>query len=234
MLSAAAAVVTTSAWARRTLLELYALPGDRVHVAEPGVDAADLAPGTAGAGALLCVAAVIPGKGHDVLLDALATIDGPVLAVPVRGQPGPRPGVRGGAPPPRPERGLGDRVSFPGPRTGADLDAQLRRRRPARAGVARRDVRHGRHRGARPRPAGRRDRGRRGAGGPRSRRRRGAAGAARPARRPGRARRRAAGLAGRRRAARGAAPGRPRAARVALGVVDHRVRPRGVLAEAAR
>ena len=102
VLSAAASVVTTSRWARRTLLELYALPGERVHVAEPGVDAADLAPGTAGAGALLCVAAVIPGKGHDVLLDALATLLGPVLAVPVRGPPGRRPGVRGGAPPPRP------------------------------------------------------------------------------------------------------------------------------------
>jgi glycosyltransferase involved in cell wall biosynthesis len=74
VLSAAASVVTTSRWARRTLLELYSLPGDCVHVAEPGVDAADLAPGNAGAGALLCVAAVIPGKGHDVLLDALATI----------------------------------------------------------------------------------------------------------------------------------------------------------------
>ena len=74
VLSAAASVVTTSAWARRVLLELYSLPGDRVHVAEPGVDAAELAPGTATAGALLSVAAVIPGKGHDVLLDALATL----------------------------------------------------------------------------------------------------------------------------------------------------------------
>ena len=42
VLSAAASVVTTSAWSRRTLLELYSLPGDRVHVAEPGVDAAPL------------------------------------------------------------------------------------------------------------------------------------------------------------------------------------------------
>ena len=54
-------------------LELYALPADRVHVAEPGVDAAGLAPGTAAGDALLCVAAVTPGKGHDVLLDGLAT-----------------------------------------------------------------------------------------------------------------------------------------------------------------
>ena len=75
-LSAAACVVTTSAWARRALLELYSLPGERVHVAEPGVDPADLAPGTATAGTLLSVAAVIPGKGHDVLLDALAPLTG--------------------------------------------------------------------------------------------------------------------------------------------------------------
>jgi glycosyltransferase involved in cell wall biosynthesis len=76
VLSAAASVVTTSAWARRVVLQLYSLPVDRVHVAEPGVDAAELAPGTATAGALLSVAAVIPGKGHDVLLDALATLTG--------------------------------------------------------------------------------------------------------------------------------------------------------------
>jgi glycosyltransferase involved in cell wall biosynthesis len=74
VLSAAASVVTTSAWARQTLLDLYSLRGDRVQVAEPGVDPAELAPGTATAGALLSVAAVIPGKGHDVLLDALAPL----------------------------------------------------------------------------------------------------------------------------------------------------------------
>jgi glycosyltransferase involved in cell wall biosynthesis len=74
VLSAAASVVTTSAWARRALLELYSLPSDRVQVAEPGVDPAVLAPGTETAGALLSVAAVIPGKGHDVLLDALAPL----------------------------------------------------------------------------------------------------------------------------------------------------------------
>ena len=76
VLSAAASVVTTSAWSRQVLLELYPLPGDRVHVAEPGADAADLAQGTPTAGALLSVAAVIPGKGHDVLVDALAMLAG--------------------------------------------------------------------------------------------------------------------------------------------------------------
>jgi len=76
VLFAAASVVTTSVWARRALLELYSLPADRVHVAEPGVDPAELAPGTETAGAFLSVAAVIPGKGHDVLLDALAPLAG--------------------------------------------------------------------------------------------------------------------------------------------------------------
>ena len=70
-LATAAAVVTTSDWARRRVAELHGLPA---HVAEPGVDPAALASGTAAGGALLCVAAVTPGKGHDVLADALATI----------------------------------------------------------------------------------------------------------------------------------------------------------------
>jgi glycosyltransferase involved in cell wall biosynthesis len=76
VLSAVASVVTTSAWARQALLNLYGLPAERVHVAEPGVEAAELAPGTARGDSLLSVAAVIPGKGHDVLLDALATLNG--------------------------------------------------------------------------------------------------------------------------------------------------------------
>jgi glycosyltransferase involved in cell wall biosynthesis len=122
VLSAAASVVTTSAWSRRTLLELYSLPRDRVHVAEPGVDAAPLSPGTTTGGALLCVAAVIPGKGHDVLLDALATMTelswdclcvgsmdrDPAFAERLRRR------VL--------EDEFGDRVRFPGPRIGADLD----------------------------------------------------------------------------------------------------------------
>jgi glycosyltransferase involved in cell wall biosynthesis len=76
VLRAAASVVTTSAWARRALMDLYSLSEDRVHVAEPGVDPAALAPGSETAGTLLSVAAVIPDKGHDVLLEALARLTG--------------------------------------------------------------------------------------------------------------------------------------------------------------
>jgi glycosyltransferase involved in cell wall biosynthesis len=72
VLQAVAAVVTTSGWSRRWLLEHYGLDGACVHVAEPGVDAAPLAPGTATGGHLLCVASVSPGKGHDLVVAALA------------------------------------------------------------------------------------------------------------------------------------------------------------------
>lgn len=74
VLAAASAVVTASEWTRRRLLELYPLDASRVHVAEPGVDPAPRAAGTAAGGHLLCVAAVTPVKGHDRLLSALAGI----------------------------------------------------------------------------------------------------------------------------------------------------------------
>jgi glycosyltransferase involved in cell wall biosynthesis len=121
VLEAAAAVITTSEWTRRRLEGLYG-PAE-VHVAEPGVDPAALAPGSADGGALLCVAAVTRGKGHDVLLGALATVTdltwrcacvgsldrAPAFADHVR-----RRALAGG---------LRDRVRFAGPRTGAALDS---------------------------------------------------------------------------------------------------------------
>jgi glycosyltransferase involved in cell wall biosynthesis len=122
VLSAAAAVVTTSAWTRRRLLELYGLPAHRVYVAEPGVNAADLAPGTAAGGALLCVAAVTFDKGHDVLLDALATISELPWRCACVGSLDRDPAFVKGLQHRALDVGLGNRVSFPGPRTGADLD----------------------------------------------------------------------------------------------------------------
>lgn len=74
VLSAAASVITTSEWTRRRLIDRYELPPGRLHAARPGVDAADLTAGSAPGANLLCVAAVAPNKGHDVLLAALAKI----------------------------------------------------------------------------------------------------------------------------------------------------------------
>ncbi|GAA4346380.1 glycosyltransferase family 4 protein [Angustibacter luteus] len=70
-LAAATAVVATSEWTRAWLVREYALDPGQVRVARPGVDPAERAPGTPGGGHLLCVGAVTPGKGLDVLVEAL-------------------------------------------------------------------------------------------------------------------------------------------------------------------
>jgi glycosyltransferase involved in cell wall biosynthesis len=122
VLAAAAAVVTTSAWSKRRLGELYALPADRVHVAEPGADAAGLAPGTPAGDALLCVAAVTPDKGHDVLLDALATATDLAWRCACVGSLDRDPAFADGVRRRARDGGLGDRVRFHGPRTGPELN----------------------------------------------------------------------------------------------------------------
>ena len=122
VLAAATAVVTTSAWTKRRLAELYALPADRVHVAEPGVDAAGLAPGTAAGDALLCVAAVTPGKGHDVLLDGLATAMDLSWRCACVGSLDRAPAFAEDVQRRARDNGLRGRVRFPGPRTGPELD----------------------------------------------------------------------------------------------------------------
>jgi glycosyltransferase involved in cell wall biosynthesis len=123
VLSAAVAVVTTSGWGRWRLLELYGLPPDLVQVAEPGVDASEPASGTAGGGALLCVAAVTYDKGHDVLLDALETVQDVPWRCACVGSLDRDPGFAEDLRRRVLDSGLGQRVRFPGPRTGPELDS---------------------------------------------------------------------------------------------------------------
>jgi glycosyltransferase involved in cell wall biosynthesis len=121
VLRAAAAVVATSGWAAGRLVEHHGLPPHRVHVAAPGVDPAPLAAGTDGATQLLCVAAVTPRKGHDLLLEALAGLAGRpwrcVCAGPLDRAPAHAGRVRRLAR----DRDLAGRVHLVGPRTGTDL-----------------------------------------------------------------------------------------------------------------
>jgi glycosyltransferase involved in cell wall biosynthesis len=126
VLAAARAVVTTSAWTRNRLLDRHRLPPDRVHVARPGADPDDEAPGTPGGGRLLCVAAVVPHKGHDLLLEALGRVAELPWSCTVVGALD--------RDPPFVERlrraadasGLADRIRFPGPRCGEDLRREYR------------------------------------------------------------------------------------------------------------
>ncbi|TDC82078.1 glycosyltransferase [Micromonospora sp. KC606] len=122
-LSCAAAVVTTSGWTRDRLRQWYRLAPDRVHVAAPGVEPATAAAGTVAGNRLLCVATVVPHKGHDLLVGALAevaelpwTLDcvgaltrDPAYAARLRRQVA--------------DRGLTGRVRWAGSRVGTDLAA---------------------------------------------------------------------------------------------------------------
>jgi glycosyltransferase involved in cell wall biosynthesis len=74
LLAAAPVVVATSGWSRRWLTDHYGLDPRRVHVAVPGVEVSDPVPGSAQGGELLCVGAVLPAKGQDVLVAALAAL----------------------------------------------------------------------------------------------------------------------------------------------------------------
>ncbi|WP_407676372.1 glycosyltransferase family 4 protein [Plantactinospora alkalitolerans] len=122
-LRAVRAVIATSGWTGRRLVEHHGLPAERVSVAPPGVDPAPLAPGTADGSRLLCVAALTPRKGQDVLVEALATIAelpwtchlvGPLDRAVEYVDRLHRAIVR---------HDLADRVGFTGPRTGPELAA---------------------------------------------------------------------------------------------------------------
>jgi glycosyltransferase involved in cell wall biosynthesis len=72
--SAARIVVTSEATARLVAAE-YAVPPERITVAQPGNDRVPQARGSSsGIVQLLSIGSVVPGKGYDVLVAALATL----------------------------------------------------------------------------------------------------------------------------------------------------------------
>jgi glycosyltransferase involved in cell wall biosynthesis len=121
VISAAAAIVTTSEWSRHRLIALYRLPGDRVHVAEPGVEAAELATGSDGGGSLLCVAPVSFEKGHDILLDALQSLSDVSWSCVCVGSLDRDPAFVHDLRRRVLDGWLGDRVQLTGPRSGSEL-----------------------------------------------------------------------------------------------------------------
>ncbi|TDB73580.1 glycosyltransferase family 4 protein [Micromonospora sp. KC721] len=120
-LTCAAAVITTSGWTRDRLRQRYRLAPDRVHVAAPGVEPAPVCTGTAAGSRLLCVAAVVPHKGHDVLVDALAELAGRPWTLDCVGALTRDPQYVAGLRRQVTDRELTGRVRWVGPRVGADL-----------------------------------------------------------------------------------------------------------------
>jgi glycosyltransferase involved in cell wall biosynthesis len=126
-LHAATAVVATSHWSAQRLLHHHALPAHRVHAVPPGTAPAPLAPGTDGATNLLCVAALTPTKGQDLLVAALRSLTDLPWTCQCVGAAPPHP-----AHPAHPgttyvgrlrQHDLGARFTLTGPRTGTALDA---------------------------------------------------------------------------------------------------------------
>jgi glycosyltransferase involved in cell wall biosynthesis len=124
VLASASAIITTSSWTRQRLIDIYRLRSARIHVAEPGADAATLSPGTASGTELLCVAAVMPHKGHDTLFASLAIIADLswrcVCVGPLDRDPGFVDGLRRRAE----TDGLADRIRFAGARSPRELDRE--------------------------------------------------------------------------------------------------------------
>lgn len=68
-------VVVTSPLTARTLAADFAVPSERITIAEPGTEPAARSTGALGARlALLSVGSIVPRKGYDVLVDALAQV----------------------------------------------------------------------------------------------------------------------------------------------------------------
>lgn len=123
VLGCARAVVTTSRWAREWLLDRHPLEPARVHVAVPGVDRGPRVSGSADGGRLLCVGAVTPDKGHDVLLRALAEVREEEWRCVCAGALDIDPGFVGALRTMAGRHGIERRVHFAGPVVPARLEA---------------------------------------------------------------------------------------------------------------
>jgi len=126
VLASARAVVTTSNWTRSHLLERHPLLPARVHVARPGTDPAAAATGTATGSRLLCVAALAPHKGQDLLLEALAETAGLRWECALVGPLDRDPGFVATLERRATAAGIADRVRFAGVLTGRSLHREYR------------------------------------------------------------------------------------------------------------
>jgi len=73
-LNAANAIIVTSPMTRKILIEQFALSSEKITVALPGTDRQDFASCTGNPPTLLTLATLTRRKAHDVLIDALATL----------------------------------------------------------------------------------------------------------------------------------------------------------------
>jgi glycosyltransferase involved in cell wall biosynthesis len=121
-LACADLVLATSAWARDELVARGLVAPERVAVAPPGTDDAPLAEGTASRASLLCVGAVAPHKGQDVLVDALAAL-GPGWTCTIAGSVAVDPAFARRVADRAADLGVSDRIRWAGAVGRRELDA---------------------------------------------------------------------------------------------------------------
>ena len=126
-LRSAGLLVATSEWTRSALAARGVEPS-RIAVARPGIDPAPLAAHSRSGGRLLCVAAVAPHKGQDLLVGALAGIadlDG--WSCVIAGSPTAAPGFAARLEAGIADAGLDGRIAFAGALAGDRLEAAYAR-----------------------------------------------------------------------------------------------------------
>ena len=126
-LSGAAHVIATSATTARLLVADYGVPPGRLTVAPPGTDRVPLAHGSRdGVPALIAVGSLVPRKGYDVLVAALATIADLPWRLTVVGDATRDPATAAAIAADVARRGMADRIVLAGA-VGADQLAALYR-----------------------------------------------------------------------------------------------------------
>lgn len=128
--TARAVIVTSAATARE--LTAYGVQAGRVHVVNPGTDAAPLADGSAaqagpGGVSLLCVAALVPRKGHAVLIEALHGLRDRAWTLHCVGSMARDAGTAAAVRAAIAGHGLGDRVCLHGELADGEVQAMYRR-----------------------------------------------------------------------------------------------------------
>ena len=122
-LATASRVVVTSATTATLLVVDYGVPDDRIVVACPGTDKAPAAHGSAdGIVRLLAVGAIVPRKGFDVLIGALATLTDLPWHLAIVGDRGRDPEAAAQLDADIMRYGLGSRVAVPGAVSHERLD----------------------------------------------------------------------------------------------------------------
>jgi glycosyltransferase involved in cell wall biosynthesis len=120
----ASAVVVTSETTKRLLVADFGVPAERITVAEPGVDPAGRAIGSGGESVeLLAVGSLVPRKGYDVLIAALAGLSDKPWRLTIAGADDRAPATAAALRAQIAAAGLSGRIRLAGALAQAELDA---------------------------------------------------------------------------------------------------------------